>query len=181
MEFLIRQIENWQAKTPAEILAYFQESVSTNNERDYKASDLDTLLGPDNCEIVCSSLRVAAATYARFEAAWAALPITGIELYSDGRQDGIRLLAQVAGWPDALRDAVLALGRTTATRWERNAGPDAGELPTVEQIAETVVAMKAIDAKALVRQWRDEVLLPLVDAATNEGKTVEEIKALIVA
>lgn len=182
MESLIRQIENWQAKSPSEILVYFQESVSQNITEDYTVAKLINLLGEDNARIVVGTIQQAAAVDPLMGPTLNALSVApGIQLYTDDRQAGIDQLAVFASWPNELTQAVKALGRRMLTRWENNAGPGNPEPPTVEQIAETVAAMKVIDAKALVRAWRDEVLLPLVDSLTNEGKTIEEIKALIVS
>lgn len=180
MEPLIRQIENWQTKTTSEILAYFQESVSQNVTEDYTVAKLINLLGEDNARIVVGTIQQAAAVDPLMGPTLSALSVSpGIQLYTDDRQAGIDQLAAFASWPNELTQAVKALGRRTLTRWENNAGPSNPALPTEDEIAAEVARMKAMDAKVAVRQWRDEVLLPLVDELTNAGKSIEETKALI--
>ena len=177
MEPLIRQYDGWQDAAPADILAWFQESITTARSNRLNANDLFKLLTTEVTCALAGALDSAGLGLVNLSIASSA----GIDFGDDEMQ---RMLAALAVGNPAFQpyaDTLMGLGKTTATRWERNAGPGNPEPPTVEQIAETVAAMKVIDAKALVRAWRDEVLLPLVDSLTNEGKTIEEIKALIVS
>ena len=175
MQPLIRQIENWQDAKPSEILAYFQESVTTARPNRLNANDLFKLLGTETACGLAAALSAAGLGLVN-----QSIASVGIDFGDDETQ---RMLAKLAEANPAFQpyaDVLMGLGKYTATRWERNAGPAGpAELPTVEEIAETVAAMKAIDAKIAVREWRDTVLLPLVDAMTNAGNSIEEIKVEI--
>lgn len=175
MEPLIRQMPDWQTAEPSEILAYFQESVTTPRSNRLNANDLFKLLGTETACKLAAALSAAGLGLVN-----QSIASVGIDFGDDETQRMLSKLAEANPAFQPYADTLMGLGKHTATRWERNAGP-AGqdELPTVEQIAETVAAMKAIDSKVAVREWRDTILLPLVDAMTNAGNSIEEIKAEI--
>ena len=72
-----------------------------------------------------------------------------------------------------------SIGQDTRTRWARFYGD--ADLPTAEQVADAIELAKANDAKLLVRAWRDTVLLPAVDTAINESKTIVQVQEVIAA
>lgn len=178
MEHLIRQYNGWETAQASDILAWMSEEITIPNPNARRnGSQLQLLIGID-----------AANSFAAVLTPTNPLMIgslnspEGIDFSLQPVRDKIIQLSDAVPQFKTICDQLLALGTLTYTRWSQNSGPgQLLELPTVEEISTTIENMKIIDAKTLVRQWRDEVLLPLVDENINAGKTVEEIKALISA
>lgn len=174
MEPLIRQIENWQDKSASEIFDYFQEAITTTRSNRLNANDLFKLLGTETACGLAGALNAAGLGLVN-----QSIASVGIDFGDDETQRMLSKLAEANPAFQPYADTLMGLGQYTATRWERNVGPGSGDLPTVEQIAETVTLMKAADAKLAVRQWLDEVCLPELHAAINAGADVAGLKEIV--
>lgn len=174
MDHLIRQFPGWEISDAATILAWMATETTELRSVRKNANELMKLLGTE----VANGLAVALSN--------AGLPLvvgslaqpTGIDFGDVETQRMLDILGQNPAFAPHVV-ALKALGQDTRTRWARSY-PDL-PLPTVEQVTAAIVLAKTNDAKSLVREWRNSVLLPAVDTAINEGKTIIQIKEVIAA
>lgn len=175
MDRLIRQYEGWEDADATDILAWMAVETTELVTARRNANELMILLGTVTANQLAAALEAAGLKLVVYSLATP----TGINFGDPETQQMLdTLAAQIPAFAEHAA-TLKAIGKDTRTRWARTYGDD--PLPTVEDVAAAVDLAKLNDAKATVRQWRDSVLLPLVDAAINEGKSVAEIKAEIAA
>jgi hypothetical protein len=104
--------------TAQERLDYLLANVTTLTNRQIIVADIIAAVGVDASGLVLGTLQAAAASNPILAAAYQALVTVGISLSDDLRQGMIDQLAVAGSWPDAVKDAVKALGRTTRPRWQ---------------------------------------------------------------
>lgn len=105
----------------------------------------------------------------------------GIVLYTAERQAMLDTFNTAASWPAGTLAQLKALGIRLSTRWADSQGPVPLPLPTNAEIGVVVNAMKAADAKLLVRQWVDEQYLVAIHTAINAGKSIAQIEGKTIA
>ena len=121
--------------TAQERLDYLMQSVTTNTNRQIIVADFIGAVGVDASGLVLGTLQSAAASNPVLAAAYQALVTVGISLSDDLRQSMIDQLAVAGSWPDAVRDAIKALGRVTQPRWMSEGYQSE---PTLQQITTEV-------------------------------------------
>lgn len=142
--------------TAAAIGDWLSEAVIEDILRSYTVGILSQpdCLGIDNTRLVVGTIDAASAVDPLLKPVMLALSTVGIQLCGDDRRGMIALLADAGNWPDTLRDRVLALGRSTRTRWESLGG--AGAPPSVEAIQAEIdverLASRITNATALMRE-----------------------------
>lgn len=131
---LIKQIPSYQTLTTQQIQDYFAEVEEVPNQKLYDGKAFEDLVNTkvftlEEVNILLGTMKASPL----FEMAFISMS-TGeaLEFYSDARQGLIKQLATTAGWSDAFRDKVLALGRTTKARYITLGLTSA---PTVEEVA----------------------------------------------
>jgi len=172
MDHLIRQFEGWEDSDAAVIREWMAEQTTELRSVRKNANELMILLGTKVANGLTSALNAAGLPLIPMALATP----DGIDFGHPETQsalDELGAIPQFAPFVSTLK----AIGQDTRTRWARFYGD--ADLPTVEQIAEAVALAKSNDAKLLVREWRNTVLLPAVDTAINEGQTVEQIQEVI--
>jgi hypothetical protein len=122
---------------------YLMQSVTTNTNRQIIVADFIAAVGVDASGLVLGTLQAAAASNPVLAAAYQALVTVGISLSDDLRQGMIDQLALAGSWPDAVRDAIKALGRVTQPRW---IGEGYDTEPTLQQITTEVRKQELEDA-----------------------------------
>ncbi len=121
--------------TAQERLDYLMQSVTTNTNRQIIVADFIAAVGVEASGLVLGTLQAAAASNPILAAAYQALVTVGISLSDDLRQGMIDQLALAGSWPDAVRDAIKALGRVTQPRWMSEGYQSE---PTLQQITTEV-------------------------------------------
>lgn len=172
MENLIRQFEGWENSDAAAIREWMAEQTTVLRTNRQNGNQLMKLLGTEVANGLAGALESAGLKLVVYSLATP----DGIDFGDPETQRMLDVLGQNPAFAPVI-GVLKGLGQDTRTRWARTYGDV--DLPTVEQVAEAVELAKANDAKLLVREWRNSVLLPAVDTAINEGKTVEQIKEVI--
>jgi len=99
--------------------------------------------------------------------ALSALRTVGLSLSGDDRQAVVDMLAVAGSWPDAVRDAVKALGVRTQSRWQTL--PEYYEAPTLESVT-------AEQSKALATQaYRDVHSAHVVPVLDGDDLTIAKL------
>ncbi len=168
---IVSTVPDWSRKTPTEIRAYLAGETTEPVTTDYTVAMLESALGTPATQLVTGTLRAAAKLDARLEAAWIAMSVQGIQLYTVERQDAIRQLAVAGNWTDSVRDQVLALGRRPTTRW---ALLSEDEIPSVEEFESAKSVALINEAKSetagKIREW-----LEAAHSLSNAGVVWSEI------
>lgn len=166
MDRLIRQYDGWEDATAADLLAWMATETTEPKSFRQNGSQLMKLL---KTEVACALAEALESAGMKLVVAQIATP-DGIDFGDDETQ---RMLTKLGESSEAFAPyvgALKALGQDTRTRWARAYGDE--PLPQ-----EAAVALAR--QQMLCTDWRDATLLPLVNAAINSGKTVDEIKAEI--
>jgi hypothetical protein len=171
--------------TPQERLDYLLESVWVPTNALVTIGTIRDEIGftPEQYGLVRGTLETAIATLKAdadpikkmqgidLQDALAAMLSRGISLSSENRQATIDLLAAFGQWPDAVRDAVKALGGTNQPRWQ-TLGFEAE--PTLESIQKQLLieaTRTAVNSRSTaIGAWLDTIKMT---------QSMEEIKAFI--
>lgn len=172
LDTIIRDFEGWETANPEDILAWLSEEVTTSKTSRYNARQLMKLLTTEVACALSNALKEAGMELVIYQLA----SESGIDFGDEETQRMLTIIGQQNQSFAPFVETLKNLGTYTATRWNRHCG---GELPTLEQIQERVNIQKIEDVKKVSRAWFNDVLQPLVINAINNGKTIEEIKALI--
>lgn len=172
MENLIRQFEDWEEASPESILAWMSETTTELRSVRKNANELMILLGTKVANGLTSALNAAGLPLIPMALATP----DGIDFGHPETQSALDELGKIDQFKPFVA-TLKAIGQDIRTRWARTYGDV--DLPTVEQVEEAVELAKVNDAKMLVREWRNTVLLQAVDTAINEGQTVDQIKEVI--
>lgn len=170
MDQLIKQFDNWESAEPEAILAWMSEDVTELNSNYQDANDLMKLFGVEVINQLCEALETRGLKLVTMAL------VNGIDFGSPAIQDMLDDLADIQDFSPyiSILSTLKSLGQVTNTRWVREYGDTA--LPTADEIRAGVILLKSNQAKEIVIDWRNTILLPLVDSKINEGKSIAEIK-----
>lgn len=131
----IKQVPDYQTKTAEQIRSYLAEEITLPNQKIYKISTLENLMGSGYFSFAeLNQVLGTLQSSPLFNSAYLAMSANdGIELGSPIRQMLIAQMAIAGQWSDSLRDRVLALGKTKLTRWASVGGT--GDVPNAEAIS----------------------------------------------
>ena len=139
-----------------ERLAYLLESVWVPTNKQVLFADITGAVGLEATALVVGTIKAAAASNPLMDTIIIAMSTNGLSLSTTERQGVIDSLAIAGEWPDAVRDAVKALGGVWRTRWQSEGYESE---PSLEQI--TIELAK--------QDWRERF-----DAILNQIGTVEQ-------
>jgi hypothetical protein len=139
-----------------ERLAYLLESVWVPTNKQVLFADITGAVGLEATALVVGTIKAAAASNPIMDTIIIAMSTNGLSLSTAERQGVIDSLAIAGEWPDAVRDAVKALGGINRPRWQSEGYSSE---PTLEQI--TIELAK--------QDWRERF-----DAILNQIGTVEQ-------
>lgn len=114
-----------------EILSDLLAEVWVPTNAAITVAEIVDAVGKDAARLVIGTLQAGASQDPLLASSVSAISTVGMSLSSIDRQEMIDQLAAGGGWPDAVRDAVKALGGAYVGRWSL-AGFDAE--PTIEQV-----------------------------------------------
>lgn len=173
-------ITDWQTLTPAELHELLGEIVETPTNVQITLAEIRGVLEPADYALVRLTLeqstipasdeladRVLAAEMAD---AMAAMRTVGLNLSAADRQAVIDTLAAAGQWPDAVRDAVKALGVDRQPRWQK-LGYES--LPTLAQVA----AEQARELAVVAITDRINAATAAMSTAYDDGQTGAQINA----
>jgi hypothetical protein len=104
--------------TPQERLDYLLADVWQPTNATITVADVVAAVGMDAGRLVVGTIRAAAEQDPILAASYQALSTVGMSLSGADRQELIDQLAAAGQWPDAVRDAVKALGGVTRKQWQ---------------------------------------------------------------
>jgi hypothetical protein len=139
-----------------ERLDYLLETEWVPTNKQVLFADITGAVGLEATALVVGTIKAAAASNPLMDTILIAMSSVGLSLSTTERQGVIDSLAIAGEWPDAVRDAVKALGGVWRPRWQSEGYE--GE-PTLEQI--TIELAK--------QDWRERF-----DAILNQIGTVEQ-------
>jgi len=134
-----------------ERLAYLLESVWVPTNATITVAEIVNAVGLDAGRLVVGTLQAGAAQDPILAASYQALSTVGMSLSGADRQELIDQLAIAGNWPDAVRDAVKALGGVWQARWQIDGYAAEPTLESVQVELDAKARMKAIqDAR---KKW----------------------------
>jgi hypothetical protein len=145
-----------------ERLAYLLESVWVPTNKQVLFADITGAVGLEATALVVGTIKAAAASNPLMDTILIAMSSVGLSLSTADRQGVIDSLAIAGEWPDAVRDAVKALGGVWRPRWQSEGYESE---PTLEQI--TIELAK--------QDWRTRF-----DSILNQIGTVEQADGVAV-
>ena len=101
-----------------ERLAYLLESVWVPTNKQVLFADITGAVGLEATALVVGTIKAAAASNPLMDTILIAMSSVGLSLSTAERQGVIDSLAIAGEWPDAVRDAVKALGGINRPRWQ---------------------------------------------------------------
>jgi hypothetical protein len=99
-------------------LAYLLESVWVPTNATITVAEIVNAVGLDAARLVVGTIQAGAAQDPILASSYQALSTVGMSLSGADRQGLIDQLATAGQWPDAVRDAVKALGGVWRARWQ---------------------------------------------------------------
>lgn len=148
-------------------LAYLLESVWVPTNATITVAAIVEAVGLDAGRLVLGTIQAASAQDPILASSYQALSTVGMSLSGDDRQGLIDALATAGQWPDAVRDAVKALGGVSSPRWQIEGYE---ETPTLKSIAAEIAASSLATQK---QDWRTRF-----DAIINQIGTVEQSEGI---
>jgi hypothetical protein len=101
-----------------ERLAWLLETEWVPTNRQVVFADITAVVGLEATALVVGTMKAASATNPLLDTVIIAMSTQGLSLSTPERQGVIDALATAGSWPDALRDAVKALGGVWRPRWQ---------------------------------------------------------------
>jgi len=139
--------------TAQERLAYLLESIWVPTNATITVASIVDAVGLDAGRLVVGTIQAAAGQDPILAASSQALATVGMSLSSVDRQSLVDQLAVVGNWPDAIRDAVKALGGEWRPRWRGEGYTEAPTLESVQAEIDRDATTAWLDAKlAVVRE-----------------------------
>jgi hypothetical protein len=138
-----------------ERLAYLLESVWVPTNRQVLFADITGAVGLEATALVVGTMKAASAANPLMDTIIIAMSTVGLSLSSPERQGVIDSLAIAGEWPDAVRDAVKALGGVDRPRWQVEGYESE---PTIEQVQTELTKQQLADAAADAYQAFREAL-----------------------
>jgi enoyl-CoA hydratase/carnithine racemase len=118
--------------TNDERLAYLLESIWVPTNRPVLFADITAVVGLEATALIVGTMKAASAANPLMDTIIIAMSTNGLSLSTAERQGVIDALATAGQWPDAVRDAVKALGGASKPRWQTLGYEIA---PTLESVA----------------------------------------------
>jgi len=115
-----------------ERLAYLLESVWVPTNKQVLFADITGAVGLEATALVVGTIKAASASNPLMDTILIAMSSVGLSLSTAERQGVIDSLAIAGEWPDAVRDAVKALGGVDRPRWQVEGYESE---PTIETVA----------------------------------------------
>jgi len=179
---IIKQIPDYQSKTPSEIAAYLIASITIPNMRGWTPVSIEKEGGLPGHEVDIF-LDTLQAAKGRAASAWTWLSTNkeGLELGSEERQQMILAFSQVGQWESlspGMTERVTALGKTTLTRWQQLGG--SGEIPSADAIEKALAIAQCRDDMAAILQpvqAKSTAVNAWLDSLDTSAMTVEEVQA----
>ena len=144
-------------------LEHLLDSVWVPTNRAVLFADITAVVGLEATALVVGTVKAAAATNPLMDTILIAMSSVGLSLSTAERQGVIDTLAVAGTWPDAVRDAIKALGGEYRTRWQIEGYESE---PTIESVQAEIDAEAMATAKS---DWRTRF-----DAILNQIGTVEQ-------
>jgi hypothetical protein len=132
--------------TAQERLAYLLESEWVATNKSVLFADITEVIGLEATALVVGTIKAASAANPLMETILIAMSTVGLSLSTAERQSVIDSLAVAGQWPDAVRDAVKALGGVDRPRWQSEGYESE---PTIEIVQAEIDTARLINAKAL--------------------------------
>jgi hypothetical protein len=104
--------------TPEQRLAYLLETVFVPTNQQVLFADVTNAVGLEAGALVVGTIKAASAANPLLETVLIAMSTVGLGLGTTERRAMIDSLAVAGEWPDAVRDAVKALGGVNQVRWQ---------------------------------------------------------------
>lgn len=155
--------------TAEERLAWLLESEWVPTNRQVLVADITAVIGLEATALVVGTMKAAAATNPLMDTIIIAMSTNGLSLSTPERQAIIDSLATAGQWPDAIRDAIKALGGVWRPRWQ-SAGYAAE--PTLETVQAELdaeadqTARNAVSAMLYGSAW-NQYVAPVLDGDRN--------------
>jgi hypothetical protein len=154
-----------------ERLDYLLESVFVPTNKTITVSEIVGTVGMDAGRLVVGTIQAGASQDPILASSYQALSTVGMSLSGMDRQRLIDALAAGGNWPDAVRDAVKALGGAWRPRWQVDG---LGEEPTLDSIQKQLL----IDATRTAVNSRTTAINGWLDTI-DTSLSVAEIDAYI--
>jgi hypothetical protein len=104
--------------TPEQRLAYLLETVFVPTNQQVLFADVTNAVGLEAGALVVGTIKAASAANPLLETVLIAMSTVGLGLGTTERRAMVDSLAVTGEWPDAVRDAVKALGGVNQARWQ---------------------------------------------------------------
>lgn len=179
---IIKQIPDYQSKTPSQIAEYLGELITIPNMRGWTPVSIEKEGGLPGHEVDIF-LDTLQAARGRAASAWTWLSTNkeGLELGSDERQQMIDKFSQSGQWESlsaGMTERVKALGKSTLTRWQQLGG--SGEIPSADAIEKALAIAQCRDDMAAILQpvqAKSTALNAWLDSLNTNEMTVEQVQA----
>jgi hypothetical protein len=136
-----------------ERLAYLLESVWVPTNKQVLFADITGAVGLEATALVVGTIKAAAASNPLMDTILIAMSSVGLSLSTAERQGVIDSLAIAGEWPDAVRDAVKALGGVWRPRWQSEGYESEPTLEAVTlEVTKQQLESDAIDALQAFRE-----------------------------
>lgn len=163
--------------TPEQRLTYLLESVFVPTNKAVLFADITAVVGMEATALVVGTMKAASASNPLLDTVIIAMSTNGLSLSTAERQGVIDSLAIAGGWPDALRDAVKALGGVNQPRWQAEGYQAEPTLATIEKESIRSTTRTTINAKATaINAWLDTV-----DLAAYTPEELQAYRELLLA
>jgi hypothetical protein len=137
----------------SERLAYLLETVWVPTNRQVLFADITGAVGLEATALVVGTIKAASASNPLMDTILIAMSSVGLSLSTAERQGVIDSLAIAGEWPDAVRDAVKALGGVWRTRWQSEGYESEPTLESVTlEVTKHQLESDAIDALQAFRE-----------------------------
>lgn len=179
---IIKQVPGYQSKTPSHIAEYLGESITIPNMLGWTPVSIEKEGGLPGHEVDIF-LDTLQAARGRAASAWTWLSTNkeGLELGSEERQQMIAAFSQVGQWESlspGMTERVIALGKTTLTRWQQLGG--SGEIPSADAIEKALAIAQCRDDMAAILQpvqAKSTAVNAWLDSLNTSEMTVEQVQA----
>ena len=178
---IIKQIPNYQSLSVQQIAEYLSGVVTIPNMRGWTPVSIEKEGGLPGHEVDIF-LDTLKAARGRAASAWTWLSTNkeGLELGSEERQKMIETFSEVGQWESlssGMTQRVIALGKTTLTRWQQLGG--SGDVPLPDTIEKALLISQCRDSMAAILQplqAKSTALNAWLDSLDTSKKTVEEVQ-----
>ena len=160
---------DWANDSAATIRTQLLTPVWVPTNAAVTVAEIVEAVGKDAARLVIGTLQAGAAQDPLLASSSQAISTVGMRLSSIDRQEMIDQLAIGGEWPDAVRDAVKALGGAYVGRWSQEGFDDE---PTLEQVAARKSREIAIASTAERINAASEARRAAVDNAASTGDEI---------